>query len=279
MEMRCLVDDFANEVAERIRKEHEIKAQITDVEKNGVILKGIVIGDNMIKPTIYLNHFYEDGKSYEETVNEVLRLYNKEKIDDNVGQEFLNLFNDVDWVLEHIYIACSKANTYEDYVTKKLNNMTLSLYIRLDMGDNNGTVRIKEEHIKKWDIDEDVLWAKAQENCGNEVEVKGLLETLKEIHGVTGGTFSIEDTMLVVSNKRKQYGAYSVFTETAQEEIKKRMRIDKVVVIPSSVHEVIVVPYDENTNLKEFENMIRDVNSTQVDETEQLGDKPILLAI
>ena len=47
-------------------------------------------------------------------------------------------------------------------------------------------------------------------------------------------------------------------------------------VLPSSVHEVVIVPYCDNITAAELDEMVRDINLTQVSEEEVLSDHAYL---
>ena len=53
----------------------------------------------------------------------------------------------------------------------------------------------------------------------------------------------------------------------------KEMFPNGYIVLPSSVHEVIVVPNDDSIEALELDNMVNEVNDTKVLQEEQLGTK------
>ena len=50
------------------------------------------------------------------------------------------------------------------------------------------------------------------------------------------------------------------------------MRISEYFILPSSVHEVLIVPKNDQMDLKTLESMVQDVNATQVSPEERLSD-------
>ena len=74
--------------------------------------------------------------------------------------------------------------------------------------------------------------------------------------------------MYVVTNKKRRYGAASVLK--AKDEL-NRMFPEGYIVLPSSVHEVIVVKNDDN--IKAYTEMVKMVNSDVVAPEEVLSDK------
>ena len=78
--------------------------------------------------------------------------------------------------------------------------------------------------------------------------------------------------MMVMTNEEKMFGASALFYPEAMDQLAEKMG-GNYFVLPSSVHEVIVIPNDGNSNVKDLEQMVHEVNSTQVDPKEQLSDR------
>ena len=68
--------------------------------------------------------------------------------------------------------------------------------------------------------------------------------------------------MYVLTNKDSNYGASQILLHENLDEIAERLGESRMYVIPSSVHEVIVIPVTEECI--DIANMIREVNDTVV---------------
>lgn len=79
-----------------------------------------------------------------------------------------------------------------------------------------------------------------------------------------------EIPMYVLSNAEKLNGAASVLDKDTMETISEMLGGD-FVVIPSSIHEVIILPMDDNVDKDELEGIIREVNTGQVAPEERLS--------
>ena len=77
--------------------------------------------------------------------------------------------------------------------------------------------------------------------------------------------------LYVMTNTRSMFGAVAM---TFAEELECfSMQIEKnYYLLPSSVHEVILVPECENFCREYFRSMVAEINATQVDATEVLSD-------
>ena len=75
----------------------------------------------------------------------------------------------------------------------------------------------------------------------------------------------------VISNKTCLNGAASMFYPDVLDYVSSKLGGD-FLVAPSSIHEVIAVPAREDIDISQLEDTVKFVNSTQVDESDQLGD-------
>ena len=49
--------------------------------------------------------------------------------------------------------------------------------------------------------------------------------------------------------------------------------------LPSSIHEMLILPYNESINMDDLSFMVADVNATQVEPEERLTDRAYLIEL
>lgn len=81
-----------------------------------------------------------------------------------------------------------------------------------------------------------------------------------------------EDIMYVLSNRRMTYGASMILTGAARNLILEKFPDGKVTVIPSSVHETLLLHTKENEDVESLKDMVKQVNSTEVPDEDVLSD-------
>ena len=95
---------------------------------------------------------------------------------------------------------------------------------------------------------------------------------LKPIHDVIGlGMRDDEKKMLVLSNPSFLNGAASLFYENCMDRISEAVGGD-FVILPSSVHELIVLKDDGSLDYNDLAETVRNVNRTMVKPSEFLSD-------
>ena len=93
-------------------------------------------------------------------------------------------------------------------------------------------------------------------------------QSMNEIFGMP----ELDMDMYVLSNERKNWGAGAAFICTLKlKELAEKWHTNEIVILPSSVHELIAIKPDMADN-KYINAMIADVNAGYVDEKEQLSD-------
>ncbi len=279
MNIKTFSQVMAKEVTNMLGEGHSVDCK--DVLKNnGVIYHALVIkkeGRN-IAPTIYIDQMFEDynkGSAVMTLASEVVRIYNSSAPE---GELDIDFFGDFSQVSDKLFF---KVVNYERN-HKKLKNVPIKKIMDLAMvplckvrskNFGEGTITIENAHLKDWEISEDELWENIKENA-NIVEPAKVESLLDVVGNIVGDTDECNDScgIFVVSNKDRTLGASAVFYPGVLKGLSEAFNSD-LFVIPSSIHEMLVIPdpkLDINpANLKEI---INEVNTTTVAEEEILSN-------
>ena len=82
--------------------------------------------------------------------------------------------------------------------------------------------------------------------------------------------------MYILTNKSMVYGASAILYHDVLKEFSIEKESEKVIIIPSSVNEVIIIPDNAEIpiNAEHLREMIGEVNREQVSKDETLSDRP-----
>lgn len=241
------------------------------LKNNSVVHKGISIKENtnQIAPTIYMDEYYTDycdGRDISEIIHDILRVYSANRLGPEVDTE---KFTDFEWVKDRIFFKVINAEKNRGL----LQQVPCSLYLDLAMvygvymGDYKGSfssILIKKEHMKLWQVDSQEIRELAVKNT------PGLLPsgiwTMSDLLMDMGapadcGDFGIP--MYILSNKNRVNGAGAMLYEGVLRRFAEDIDSD-LYVLPSSVHELILVPQGEIRDPMELKELIAEVNDTQV---------------
>lgn len=108
--------------------------------------------------------------------------------------------------------------------------------------------------------------------------IRGMSETLREMAGDLPVEMIAEMTppgpemMYVITNAEKMFGAAALLDPQTMEKISQKIGEENYYVLPSSIHEVLVIPESLAPAPEELSEMVRDVNKTQVSVQDRLSD-------
>nr|WP_297765712.1 DUF5688 family protein [uncultured Butyrivibrio sp.] len=267
--------EYANEVAKNLEAiAPEMEYKVTQVNKNHAILTGIVAkkAENSVAPTIYVDGYYEDNIPAEDAAKMILEAAQKayDEMPDFAGS-VVNDFADYDKMKTGLSIVLTGDKEYaKQCVSRKVGSTNLYAIpiIRIKMGNESGQIKIKKEHLDKWGIDKTTLFKDAKKALSNEAIAFG---GIGDFLGMDIG----DAPMCVASNEMKVNGAAVMLSPDFD-----KMCLEKYpegyYIIPSSVHEVIVVS-KELMPVAALESMVREVNATVVSPEDVLCDNVLAI--
>ena len=274
------------EVEKRAGENYRVK--LNDVMKNnGVVLRGITLmqDDSNISPTIYLNPYYdayENGDTNLGTViDEVIDTYERNKINRSIDMKF---FLNYETVRSRIIFKLINTEKNRELLrdVPYIPFHDLSIVFQCLVSEErfgNASILIHNVHLQLWKVNARELYECALENTpllqGYELaDMNTVLEEMKALGGIDDE--EIEDMqqevpMYVLSNKSRINGASCILYKDILKDF--AMVVDKdLYVLPSSIHEVILLPSDGTQESVQLKEMVREINQSQVEKEEVLSD-------
>ncbi|MBQ2451002.1 MAG: hypothetical protein II273_05465 [Lachnospiraceae bacterium] len=282
-----------DEVAKRTGEQFHVR--INDVTKNnGVVLSGITMlqDDNNISPTIYLNKYYEAYENGDITlrciVDEVLDTYERNKVNQSVDMRF---FMNYERIKDRIIFKLIHAERNKELLKDipHIRYLDFAVVFQCLISDEmfgNATIMIHNAHLKIWEITENELYEKAIKNTPvlQKYDIKTMKDVLcemmllEEMEGkeILNKNEYIEDLqdatpMYVLSNRTRVQGASCILYPNILKDFASAVKSD-FYILPSSVHEVILLPAQGDEDKEGLKRMVCEVNETQVEREEVLSD-------
>lgn len=278
--------EIIKEITQRLGEGYQVKLQEI-LKNNGVRLTGLLIReeDSDIAPTLYLDDFYEkwQGGKYEaleDVVEQIMASFYQCEVNQEVNMEFYHDFQKVkDRLCYKLISIADNQELLEDIPWIPYLDMAICFYYSFDGPlPGLGSILIHDSHMKLWQTTVEELYGLAKENTKNLfpaklVPIKDLLEDMmmemQESEDVKSWMEPFDTPMYVLTNSEKYFGACCILYEGLLEDISKKLN-NNFYILPSSIHEIIVLA-DNDTYEKEFlRNMVCEVNMTQVDRQEVL---------
>lgn len=224
-----------------------------------------------IAPVIFLDSFfqkYEEGKDFDDIVDNIVKMYWEYVPKNDVDLSYLMDYEKVKGKI------CLRLCNYEknsellkDSVYIPFLDLAVMFYIKFEDTDiGRGQIRIRQNYLEKWNVTTEDLMKDAKKNSEKELDLR-----VMEFEGFP---------MYVMSNKSLTEGASSILYPEALERFSSKSETN-LFVIPSSIHEVILIPdldyvpedseeWAEKTT--ELKKMISQVNREELRTDEILSD-------
>lgn len=276
-----LYEDFVEAVERKLKEvtDDTISISIFIAEKNnGITRKGVIIKeDNLdISPTIYLEEYFEHfchGCTIEMIVYDILQLYEEVRVQKNWDYETFDQFGMIaDKIVFRLVNQEKNKELLQSVPYVQFMDLAVIFYLMMDITEKGtAAMLIRNEHMKKWGTDAEEIRKLAMENTEKLLPYE--FYTMRAMLEELGADMSEvrNDIMYILTNKIRCYGAAALLYEGRLEQI-GRFLGENYFVIPSSVHEVIIIGEKDAWGGKEsLENMIRDVNDTEIDPEEILS--------
>lgn len=285
-------ENFADTVLHEIRKKTMGNVGTKKVRKNnGVEMDGLWIQEDggNIFPIIYLNPYYFrylNGTGIEQTADDIYAACKEKGMADDFD---VSRFMDFEQAKSNLVFRLVNYGRNELLLQEAPHRSFLDLavvfcYLVCDAGDKGQTsILIHNEHLEHWGISTREIAELAYENTpkllGYDFISMGQILTGLYSHGQGGEAFHSETgsppEMTILTNRNRVNGAACLLYPDILAEFSEKLD-SNLVILPSSIHEVILIPVKEDAvpDREEFCRMICEVNETQVADTEILSDHP-----
>ena len=249
-----------------------------NVSRIGLTIK--TAGSN-IAPTIYMEEFYEkliEGSGIEDIRNELAELYvyTVEKSPNVTFLDDFKLENVQDRIAMRMVNYKDNREMLSETPHKKVDD--LAVYYVVVVGCNKeGTacMTIKNTHQEMLGISTDELHQIAMENT-TKIFPPVFMKIEDKLSQIENNLLVSEDVgrnsgMFVLTNEIANFGAVNIMYPEITEKIKEIIGSDYYV-LPSTVHEMILVPKGEQVDARELGIMLREINGYMVDKEDRLSD-------
>ena len=256
-------------------KRRGYRAEKYEAVKNGVACKGILFRcENGVSPVVYTDEMIKKEEQGENCVahiaNLIVGIYETFKEPDFD----VNFLLDREFVLSHMRVGLQK--TSEQHLEKgycKFSEMETYLCV-IWKASGQCSTKLTPEYLKRVGISQTEAWEIGYKNTFEDTKIFSMASLELE-------DFGVDPRMYIFTNESGYLGASAILNSRALKEFDKKSgnETHKFFMLPSSIHEVIVIPYDDEYELEELSQLVREVNKTRVRPEEQLADKAYIIEV
>ena len=284
-----------DEINEKLGGECNIVSNMV-TKQNDEILHSIAIvnAGERVSKNIYLESYYKEykeGRSIDSIAEDIIGII---KCRDDMQQrclDFAESLCDYDSVKDNLMVRLINKDMNDKYLENKCYvpylDFAMLLYITNDLGIGESfSVAVTKTLQDLWKVNLDEMYSQALENvrskCAPTIESMSslIMNTFTDSHG--NSIEELEDVLnsqeelqlYVLSNSNHINGAISMIFTDVLKSFAQENGVEKIIIIPSSVHEVLLYPKNESDNLTEKKclEMLLDVNATSVEQGEILSN-------
>lgn len=290
--LRQFAEQIAGEVKGYFPKEfQDIGCKVEENLKNNSVCRvGIRFWKpgERVSPTIYMESYYDSHKSGK-TMDEIMKdiASNLQRVYE-LGKKFpadkLDEYEQMKGLVEPVLVNV-KANRerlqHSPHII--IEDLAVAFQVACHVETGKMCTPVKDEHLEEWGIGKEQLYEQAFKNVqeSGEYTLYGLNDC---IEGALKGQQPEEDflmapecfvsdnqEMYVLSNKDVSCGAVAIACPDVMEKV-CRLFPDGFYILPSSIHECMILGKGKGLGVKELEKMVREINHTQVEPEERLSD-------
>ena len=280
--------DFLEEVKNNIKDylPDSFKDATVDIQKvkknNGVELNGLTVRKTgqKISPVLYLDQHYRNLQQGLTNIQDICKNV-AEGITQNQRSFDVNDILDPEKIKDRVTFsvigAKNNISMLQDMPHRIKDDMAMVYRIIVNQENQEvGSVKISDQLAESLNLNEKDLYNMAMENTPKlfPAQFQSMFDVLKKMMPEMAEMMEpniFEDSMYVLSNEQNIDGASALFYPGVQEEIYKHMG-KEYYVLPSSIHETMIVPKNASMNATELKNMVMELNGTKVSPDEVLTD-------
>lgn len=263
----------------------EVNATLHTVQKvNGVVLRGITVmrEGRSIMPTLYLEHyfdFYNNGMPLHDVVHRFIVEYDKACIYDDFDIGFFEYYEKVKPHLGYKLINYDmNRDLLKEIPHKCYLDFAIVCYCNIvDDRIGKGTILIRNEHLDIWKVEPDTVIRDSLKNMPVmfPADFINMAELLKELYNDPAQLICGKLPMYVLTTKERMYGAAAILYSGQLEAIAREVE-DDFYLLPSSIHEIIILPKKYATSERYLSQMVDEINHEQLDIEEVLSNHAYL---
>lgn len=142
-------------------------------------------------------------------------------------------------------------------------------FVATDLGKDFGVVHITNEMAKQFGLNKEEIWNIAKINTPRllKADIMPMSSFIPNEN-----LYDEEEEMYILCNSKKTSGAGVILYDKILEELSSKLESD-LYILPSSIHETIVIRADEDKDVYALQEMVKNINNTVVSTEDILSDK------
>ena len=230
-----------------------------------------------VSPSIYLNHFYEiyqDTSDLEGTFRIMENFYRSHLKDlPAFPLDFLNFDKLKPQIGCRLLSVKRNRHLLEDLPFLPFLDLAMVFFYLVSSSDSGqASILITKKHLECWGISQNTLWESAMQTAPSAYPplLISLPDLLFELTASASGA-EMSLPLYVLTNEEKFYGASAMLYPDVLSDFSQKMKSD-LYIIPSSIHEVLLLPVNAIGYPEQLDLLIQEVNKDHLAPEDILSD-------
>lgn len=294
MTFEIFVSEMKRGVAAVLGTEYDVTVR-TVPKNNGIAMMGLVMKkkDGRVSPVIDLNPLYELYKNRNDTGNlqsmiqSIVERCREQEYESNQLYSNVRELEDYEKVRDKIIFKLINTENNQELL-KQIPSVPfydLSIVFILYMGARKDaliTALIHKEHMDSWGVDEEKLYQEARKNTPRLLPetLTGINEIFQELNEMLRGEENDNidvgqpddglSPFHILTNQIGIEGAVCMIYPNVMRKCSEKLGGD-LLILPSSIHETLLLTYDNSVNVDEIRAMVQNINASEVPAEDQLS--------
>lgn len=260
-------------ILERLEEGEAVK-KVRVLKNNGVELDGFsyYVEGHRERPTVYVNHYYQEELTEAELVEIADAVLKMQRECGLLPQQGIEQMMDFHRMRKRIRCRLISRERNEALLGEVpwLPWLDLAIVFYMQVPEQvveHATALIYTGHMDYWGVTLEEVYRAAAENMA---EIRVFLEPMEAFLGDMGFE-PLSSGMHILSNSRKMFGAGVIISPKVQRMCLEQLG-ESFYILPSSVHELILLPESLAGPRAELDQLIQEVNEACVSQEEYLSD-------
>lgn len=253
----------------------------TALKNNGNERVGLTISDKHINlsPTIYLEEYFKyylNGETIEDIVQSIMDVYHEIKFEHSWEVHTISDFSFIkEKIVYKIIHAPQNETLLETLPYISFLDFAIVFYILFDVDENGtATIPVTDDLIQLWNTNLNEIHQLAKQNTPRLLPAvfKPMRVVIEELLGnPCDNVVQADDIMFVLTNSLRSLGAACILYDEILTQIGNFLK-ENYYILPSSIHEVIIIPESQAPDNDTLNEMVLEVNETQVEPEDVLSN-------
>ncbi|MFA9463038.1 MAG: DUF5688 family protein [Velocimicrobium sp.] len=283
---KVFCEELVAAMQEKMGSDYDIRMNHV-VKNNGLELDGIVVlkKEEKTAPTIYINEYFLqhlEGRSMDSILTEIIQITkDEEENSKSVSVQTLISFESIkDKIIYRLVNYEKNKSELKKVPHIRYLDLAITFHCLVKCEEEEiGTIRIHKSMMNRWKVETKQLWEEAKKNTPKlfPIQIRTMTEVIADVLKKEETVVSMEhdfpqSEMYIFSNEAGINGASVLLYEDVIANFAYSNQSD-FYILPSSIHEVILIPYQRNFSKNVLSEMVNDVNTTQVPMEDVLSNR------